>query len=181
MDRRWTARCRGEAGTETNHSPSQNEKTRDLTTCRSGRYGYSRPGSRRCSDLNRTRERRYRGPRRLLVLGTVLAGMLLSGPPAAVALDPDLRISQYAHAAWRVRDRRLRGCTRCDNPNNRRSQRQNGQLWSRMVAGCGQPPITDGVQPFISPADRGDQAKTPGYVKIFRCPRSEPYVLKCFE
>jgi hypothetical protein len=38
------------------------------------------------------------------VLGTGLTGMLLSGPPAALAFDPDLRISQYAHAAWRVRD-----------------------------------------------------------------------------
>jgi PAS domain S-box-containing protein len=30
--------------------------------------------------------------------------MLLSGLPPALALDPDRRISQYAHTAWRVRD-----------------------------------------------------------------------------
>ncbi len=38
-------------------------------------------------------------PRILLVLFCVLLGC-----PSANALDPDLRISQYAHTAWRVRD-----------------------------------------------------------------------------
>jgi PAS domain S-box-containing protein len=54
--------------------------------------------------LSRTCNQRQRPARRLLALGTVLTGMLLSRLPAALALDPDLRISRYFHAAWRVRD-----------------------------------------------------------------------------
>jgi hypothetical protein len=52
--------------------------------------------------LSRTRER-HRRARRLLALGTVLTEMLLSGLHAALAPDPNLRISQYAHTPWRVR------------------------------------------------------------------------------
>ncbi|WP_433970951.1 two-component regulator propeller domain-containing protein [Tunturiibacter lichenicola] len=42
--------------------------------------------------------------RRVFVLGTVLAYLSLVAFPRALALDPDRRISQYAHTAWRVRD-----------------------------------------------------------------------------
>jgi hypothetical protein len=42
--------------------------------------------------------------RRVFVLGTAVAGLLLVALPRALALDPDRRISQYAHTAWRVRD-----------------------------------------------------------------------------
>src|SRR5580700_763764 len=40
---------------------------------------------------------------RVFVLGPVLASLLLVALPRAHALDPDRRISQYAHSAWRVR------------------------------------------------------------------------------
>ena len=42
--------------------------------------------------------------RRVFVLVTALASLLLVALPRAHALDPDRRISQYAHTAWRVRD-----------------------------------------------------------------------------
>jgi PAS domain S-box-containing protein len=54
--------------------------------------------------LSRACERRYRRGGSLLALGTVLTGMLLSGLPAALALDPDRRISQYGHSVWRIQD-----------------------------------------------------------------------------
>jgi len=37
-------------------------------------------------------------------LGTVLAGVLLVCCPCALALNPSLNVSQYAHTAWKVRD-----------------------------------------------------------------------------
>ena len=43
--------------------------------------------------------------------------MLLRGLPAALALDPDRRISQYAHSAWRMRDGAFAGApTAVTNP-----------------------------------------------------------------
>jgi ligand-binding sensor domain-containing protein len=42
--------------------------------------------------------------RRIFVLGAVLANLVPVALPRAFALDPDRRISQYAHTAWRVRD-----------------------------------------------------------------------------
>ena len=45
-------------------------------------------------------DRRGRG----LVLGLMLPGILLAWFPCALALDPALDVSQYAHTAWRIRD-----------------------------------------------------------------------------
>jgi len=42
--------------------------------------------------------------RRVFLLGTVLTILSLVALPRGLALDPDRRISQYAHTAWRVRD-----------------------------------------------------------------------------
>ncbi len=43
------------------------------------------------------------GPR-TAALGLVLACLVLAWCPSAVALDPALDVSQYAHTAWKVRD-----------------------------------------------------------------------------
>src|SRR6185295_9149255 len=40
----------------------------------------------------------------VVVRGAVVACMLLGWCRSALALDPSLDISQYAHTAWRVRD-----------------------------------------------------------------------------
>src|ERR1700746_2574615 len=40
----------------------------------------------------------------VFVLRSVLACMLLAMWPSALALDPSLEISQYAHTAWKVRE-----------------------------------------------------------------------------
>src|SRR6516165_2548333 len=37
-------------------------------------------------------------------LGIVLAGVLLASYPCALALDPTLDVSQYAHKSWKVRE-----------------------------------------------------------------------------
>jgi signal transduction histidine kinase/ligand-binding sensor domain-containing protein len=42
--------------------------------------------------------------RELVALGTGLGCILLAGLPCAFALDPSLDVSQYAHAAWKVRE-----------------------------------------------------------------------------
>ena len=42
--------------------------------------------------------------RRVFVLGTVLASLLLVSLPRAHAVDPERHISQYGHTAWRVQD-----------------------------------------------------------------------------
>jgi PAS domain S-box-containing protein len=42
--------------------------------------------------------------RRVFLLGIVLTILSLVALPRGLALDPDRRISQYAHTAWRVRD-----------------------------------------------------------------------------
>jgi signal transduction histidine kinase/ligand-binding sensor domain-containing protein len=39
-----------------------------------------------------------------VVQGLLLAGVLLVWSPCAMALDPALEVSQYAHTAWRIRD-----------------------------------------------------------------------------
>ena len=41
---------------------------------------------------------------RTVQLSLLLAGVLLAWCPCAVALDPALDVSQYAHTAWKVRD-----------------------------------------------------------------------------
>src|ERR1700681_5009989 len=38
------------------------------------------------------------------LLGAALAGTLLAWGPCAVALNPELDVSQYAHTAWKIRD-----------------------------------------------------------------------------
>ena len=42
--------------------------------------------------------------RRVFVLGTAVASLLLVALPRALALDPDRRISQYGHTVWRIQD-----------------------------------------------------------------------------
>jgi len=97
--------------------------------------------------LNRTRERRHQRARRLLALVTVLTGMLLSGPSAVLALDPDRRISQYAHTAWRVRDGALPGAPYAI------TQTTDGYLWIGTIGGLIR---FDGVRfvPWLPPAGK---------------------------
>src|SRR5262245_35101768 len=52
-----------------------------------------------------------------------LAGLLLAFCPAALALDPALDASQYAHTAWRIRDGFAKG------PIYRVAQTADGYLW----------------------------------------------------
>jgi len=94
--------------------------------------------------LSRPRERLYRRVRHLLALGTVLAGMLVSGFTAALALDPDRRISQYAHTAWRVRDGAFAGAPSAITQTN------DGYVWIGTLAGLLR---FDGVRfvPFAPP------------------------------
>jgi len=42
--------------------------------------------------------------RRVVALGITLACMMLGESPCALALDPSLDVSQYAHTAWKVRE-----------------------------------------------------------------------------
>src|SRR5215510_7810516 len=42
--------------------------------------------------------------RQVVALGIVLVGMLLAWCPGAIALNPALAVSQYAHTAWKVRE-----------------------------------------------------------------------------
>jgi PAS domain S-box-containing protein len=81
---------------------------------------------------------------RLITLGTVLAGLLLAGVPCALALDPDIRISQYAHTAWRLRDGAFAGTPSAV------TQTTDGYIWIGTVAGLLR---FDGVRfvPFTSP------------------------------
>jgi signal transduction histidine kinase/ligand-binding sensor domain-containing protein len=61
--------------------------------------------------------------RSLLALGVALTGMLLGPRPVALALDPSLDVSQYAHTAWKVRDGFAKGQI------NRIAQTPDGYLW----------------------------------------------------
>jgi ligand-binding sensor domain-containing protein len=56
-------------------------------------------------------------------LGAVLAGMLLAGGSCALALNPALDVSQYAHAAWMIRDGFPKGLV------NSIAQTLDGYLW----------------------------------------------------
>jgi PAS domain S-box-containing protein len=71
--------------------------------------------------------------------------MLLSGLPAALALDPDLRISQYVHTAWRVRDGTFPGTPTAI------TQTTDGYVWIGTFAGLLR---FDGIRfvPFVPPA-----------------------------
>jgi hypothetical protein len=66
-------------------------------------------------------ERAHR--RRAVTLGLVLAGVLLAWCPCAVALDPALDVSQYAHTAWKIRDGFTKGLIRSIG------QTPDGYLW----------------------------------------------------
>ena len=85
--------------------------------------------------------------RRVSVLGTVLASLLLAALPRALALDPDLRISQYAHTAWRVRDGAFAGTP------DAITQTTDGYVWIGTLAGLLR---FDGVRfvPFVPPAGK---------------------------
>src|SRR6266567_3409015 len=68
--------------------------------------------------------RREHGQRRgAFALCTVLAGLLLTGRPCAFALNPALDVSQYAHAAWKIRDGFSKGTIVAI------AQTQDGYLW----------------------------------------------------
>jgi len=58
-----------------------------------------------------------------LLIGVALAALLLLRSSAAFALDPSLRISQYAHTAWTVRDGAFR------DPISSIAQTPDGYLW----------------------------------------------------
>ncbi len=95
--------------------------------------------------------------RRVLVLGTVLVTLLLALPPRALALDPDRRISQYAHTAWRVRDGAFAGAP------SSITQTTDGYLWIGTLAGLLR---FDGVRfvPFVPPA--GTQLPNPAIFSL---------------
>jgi PAS domain S-box-containing protein len=97
--------------------------------------------------LSRTRERLHRRARRLLALGTLLTGLLSSGLPPALALDPNVRISQYAHTAWRVRDGIFPGAPTAI------TQTTDGYIWIGTFAGLLR---FDGVRfvPLVPPAGK---------------------------
>jgi PAS domain S-box-containing protein len=66
--------------------------------------------------------------RRVFVLGTVLASMLLVALPRALALDPDRRISQYGHTVWRIQDGAI-------SPPTNIAQTTDGFLWITTAQG----------------------------------------------
>ena len=59
----------------------------------------------------------------MVALGCVLAWMLLAWGTRALALDPSLDISQYAHTSWKVRDGFFKGSI------NAIAQTPDGYLW----------------------------------------------------
>jgi ligand-binding sensor domain-containing protein len=60
---------------------------------------------------------------RTLLAGLMLAGLILTSPPCAFALNPSLDVSQYAHTPWRVRDGFAKGAV------NSIAQTPDGYLW----------------------------------------------------
>jgi PAS domain S-box-containing protein len=66
--------------------------------------------------------------RRVFVLGTVLATLLLLALPRALALDPDRRISQYGHTVWRIQDGAI-------SPPTNIAQTTDGFLWITTAQG----------------------------------------------
>jgi PAS domain S-box-containing protein len=66
--------------------------------------------------------------RRVFVLGTVLANLLLVVLPRALALDPDRRISQYGHTVWRIQDGAI-------SPPTNIAQTTDGFLWITTAQG----------------------------------------------
>jgi PAS domain S-box-containing protein len=68
------------------------------------------------------------GARRVFMLGTVLASLLLVALPHAQALDPDRRISQYGHTVWRIQDGAI-------SPPTNIAQTTDGFLWITTAQG----------------------------------------------
>jgi signal transduction histidine kinase/ligand-binding sensor domain-containing protein len=95
--------------------------------------------------------------RHLFALGIVLAGLLLAGLPRALALDPDRRISQYAHTAWRVRDGAFAGTPSAI------TQTTDGYVWVGTFAGLLR---FDGVRfvPIAPPA--GQHLPNPAVISL---------------
>src|SRR6201987_724169 len=60
--------------------------------------------------------------RRVFLLCSVLASLLLVALPRAVAVDPDRRISQYGHSVWRIQDGAI-------SPGTTIAQTTDGFLW----------------------------------------------------
>src|SRR4026207_735548 len=58
-----------------------------------------------------------------VALSLVLAGMLLASCPFALALNPALDVSQYAHTSWKIRDGFSKGSI------NSITQTPDGYLW----------------------------------------------------
>jgi PAS domain S-box-containing protein len=85
--------------------------------------------------------------RYVFALGTVLTSLFLVALPRAYALDPDRRISQYAHTAWRIRDGAFAGAP------STITQTTDGYLWIGTVAGLVR---FDGVRfvPFAPPVEQ---------------------------
>ncbi|MBV9929185.1 MAG: PAS domain-containing protein [Acidobacteria bacterium] len=73
----------------------------------------------------------------MFATGLVLAWMLLTWHPGALALDPSLEVSQYAHTAWKVRDGFFKGSI------NAIAQTPDGYLWLGTEFG---PVLFDGVR-----------------------------------
>ena len=94
---------------------------------------------------------------RFFALGTVLASLLLVALPRAHALDPEHRISQYAHSAWRVRDGAFAGAP------SSITQTTDGYVWIGTLAGLGR---FDGVRfvPFVPPA--GQHLPNPAVISL---------------
>ena len=67
-------------------------------------------------------------PRRVFVLGILLADLLLVALPRALALDPDRRISQYGHAVWRIQDGAI-------GPSANIAQTTDGFIWITTAQG----------------------------------------------
>ena len=95
--------------------------------------------------------------RRVFVLGAVSASLLLLALPRALALDPDRRISQYSHTAWRVRDGAFAGAPSAI------TQTTDGYVWIGTFAGLLR---FDGVRfvPFVPPA--GKQLPNPAIISL---------------
>src|SRR3984957_8718635 len=66
--------------------------------------------------------------RRIFVLSTVLASLLLVTLPRALALDPNRRISQYGHTVWRIQDGAI-------SPPTNIAQTADGFLWITTAQG----------------------------------------------
>src|SRR5277367_5730444 len=95
--------------------------------------------------------------RHIVVSGAVLASLLLLALPPALALDPEHRISQYAHTAWRVRDGAFAGAP------SSITQTTDGYVWIGTLAGLVR---FDGVRfvPFVPPA--GQHLPNPGVLSL---------------